>query len=170
MERWDKYFLDICNTVASNSKCLSRKIGAIIVRDKSIISTGYNGSPRGIPHCGSERFKVDADLRNTMIIIHSDRIMDKICPRRLMGFESGEGLEWCIASHAERNAIVNAARNGIKVKGAKMYMNCGIPCCECLKEIINVGIEEIICTNLEYYDRMTSFLLQNSGIKFRRFE
>jgi len=170
MERWDRYFLDICNVVAENSKCLSRKIGAIIVRDKSIISKGYNGPPRGVPHCGLERFNLDSDLNCTMVNMHSDKNISEICPRKLMGFHSGEGLEWCLASHAERNAIVNAARNGIRVKGTKIYMNCDIPCAECMKEIINAGIEEIICVDLVYYDRLSKFLLDNSKVKIRRFK
>jgi len=129
---WDRYYLNICNTVSENSKCLSRKIGAIIVKDKSIISTGYNGPPRGTAHCGEARWLKDPELRRAL----SERgytmgtTPDKIkstCPRKLLGHASGEGLEWCKASHAEANSIVNAAKMGISVDGCIMYMNCPIP-------------------------------------------
>jgi len=148
---WDEYYYNLCNAVASNSKCLSRKIGAIIVKDKSIISTGYNGPPRGIPQC---------DTRSGV---------DGVCPRKKYGFASGEGLELCIAGHAERNAIVNAARHGIAVKGSIMYMSCPIPCSPCLVEIINSGIEEIVVTELSYYDKMAEYLIKESNLKVRKY-
>jgi len=148
---WDEYYFNLCNAVASNSKCLARKIGAIIVKDKSIISTGYNGPPRGIPQC---------DNRSGA---------DGVCPRKALGYISGEGLELCIAGHAERNAIVNAARHGIAVKGSIMYMSCPIPCSPCLVEIINSGIEEIVCTKLSYYDMMGEYLIKNSELKIRTY-
>ena len=163
---WDKYFLNICNVVASNSKCLSRKVGAIIVQDKSIISTGYNGPPRGVPSC-SERFEID----DVFFELCKKKRPKKtnICPRRTLGFKSGEGLEYCVAGHAERNCIVNAAREGIKVKGSIMYMNCNIPCTPCLVEIINAGISEIVVTGMESYDKMANYLIENSGLEVRLF-
>lgn len=167
---WDSYFLKICEAVAENSKCLSRKIGAIIVDDHSIVSTGYNGPPRGVPHCGLERFYEDKRLRDTDVTLFADEIIDRICPRQLLGFKSGEGLEYCIASHAERNAIINAAKHGIKTNGTKLYMTCSIPCHECLKEIINAGIEEVICTSLDTYDEASAFLMENSELKIRTFK
>ena len=165
---WDTYFLDICNTVSTNSKCLSRKIGAIIVRDKSIISTGYNGPPRGVQSC-SERYKNDEKL---IQLINKEHIQPEAkdmntCPRYYLGFKSGEGLEWCVAGHAERNAIVNAAREGVSVKGAIMYMNCGRSCTPCLIEIINSGISEIVTIKSTYYDLMGEYLVRESGLKVR---
>ena len=166
---WDKYFLDICNVVASNSKCFSRKVGAIIVRDKSIVSTGFNGPPRSVSHC-NERYTNDEEL---MRELHKKCITvtdTSICPRRWLGYKSGEGLEWCIAGHGERNAIVNAARNGIAVKDTIMYMNCELPCSPCLIEIINAGISEIVVTNSKsYYDNMSQYLVDESGLKVRTY-
>jgi dCMP deaminase len=143
---WDKYFHKITEVVASNSKCLSRKIGAILVRDNVVICTGYNGPPRGVPHC------------------------EGVCPRRAKGYASGEGLHLCPAAHAERNCIAHAARLGITVKGATLYMNSQIPCKDCLSELINAGVAEVVCTSLEPYDEMSKFLLAHSDIRIRAFK
>lgn len=150
---WDKYFLDISNVVASNSKCLSRKIGAVIVRDKSVISVGYNGPPRGVPPCcqwpGNKSY---------------------ICPRKDRGYKSGEGLEFCPAAHGEANAVNNAARNGIMLLGATMYMNCSVPCKNCLTAIINSGISDIVVTGMEYYDTISEYIIKTSGLKVREYK
>lgn len=156
---WDDYFLRICNTVALNSKCLSRKIGAILVRDKKIFSSGYNGPPIGMSHC-NERYVHD-NLTNKG---YRPR---EICPRIMAGYKSGEGLHLCPAGHAERNAINNAASLGISTKGSKMYMNCGIPCKDCLIEIIKAEVEEVICTGLVYYDNLSRTILEDSGVKLK---
>lgn len=192
---WDKYYLDLCNTVATNSKCLSRKIGAIIVMDKSIISTGYNGPPRGIPFCGKrwnlddmyisklreryseETFKTsdiysrlkECGLGHVMPLPKNIVELETTCPRRVLGYKSGEGLDLCVAGHAERNSLINAARHGIAVKGAIMYMNCPIPCKDCLIEIINAGISEIVVSKLEYYDKISDYIVKESDIKIRVF-
>lgn len=163
--KWDKYFLDICNTVSLNSKCLSRKIGAIIVRDKSIISTGYNGPARGIPAC-SERYKIDKKLHVKLKDLSFNKT---ICPRRIMNFKSGKGMEWCVASHAERSSIINAAREGIKTKGATIYMNCPTPCTQCLIEIINSGIVEVVITEHKFYDLMSEYLITQSNLIIRTY-
>jgi dCMP deaminase len=183
---WDKYYFDLCNTVASNSKCLSRKIGAIVVMDKSIISTGYNGPPRGIPSCGERYIKdpmyIEA-LKNdyntvkepreffngSIEVPHLLNYIKTTCPRRVLGYKSGEGLEYCVAGHAERNALINAARHGIAVKGAIMYMNCPISCKDCMIEIINAGISEIVCTKLEFYDEAGKYISKESNLKIRQF-
>lgn len=174
MSSWDKYFYDLCVSIASNSKCLSRQVGAIIVRDKSIISTGYNGAPRGIPHCDNPDLWF---IRNENLCFRGIRTPLKPsdyriigCPRKVMGFKSGEGLEFCVAGHGERNSIVNAARLGIPVKGASMYMNCGIPCTPCFVEIINAGISELICTEISFYDEMSKYLAREAGIPIRTFD
>jgi len=162
----DKWFLDICNVVAQNSKCLSRKIGSIIVRDDRIISTGYNGPPKGVMHC-NKRYDYD---RNLIKALPEDHKIDyNVCPRYALGYKSGEGLEWCTAGHAERNSIVNAARLGVCTKGTKMYMSCPTPCSPCLIEIINAGIEEIIVTKISYYDKMAEWLIRNSGLEMRTY-
>ena len=184
---WDEYFFEMCKTVASNSKCLSRKIGAVIVKDKTIISTGYNGPPRNVRSC-DERWLVDKGLRDVAeftkkyaaqeinkglhpLFLEEDlNYIKGKCPRKILNLKSGQGLEWCIAGHAERNAIVNAAREGMpSLKNTKIYMSCGIPCTPCLVEIINAGINEIICTDFDFYDKSGQYLLKESGIKTRIF-
>jgi len=163
---WDKYYLSICEAVALNSKCLSRKIGAIIVLDKSIVSTGYNGPPRGVPDC-SKRYFLDRNLRDKGLNTIN---FETTCPRQAMGFKSGEGLEYCIAGHAERNALINAARHGIAVKDATMYMTCPIPCKDCLVEIINAGISEVVVTKLSLYDISSQYLCEYGNIKIREYD
>jgi len=171
LNKWDNYYFDICKTVAKNSSCLSRQIGAIMVYDKSIVSTGYNGPPRGVPMC-DKRWELDDAMcakagfeENTTTPEH----VQGVCPRYVseMGFASGEGLEWCVAGHAERNVLINAARAGIKTRNRKVYMDCGVPCTPCLVELINAGIEEIIITKFQYYDQSAQYLLENSNIKVR---
>lgn len=174
MSNWDNYFFEVCEAVGRNSKCLSRQIGSIIVKDKSIISTGYNGPSRGVPHC-SERYAIDKKLTKTLwtekkINVNDESFDPNICPRQHLGFPSGEGLEWCVAGHAERNALINAARHGIAVDECKLYLNTGTPCKDCLIEILNAGIIEIICAKMTYYDMMSLYLLETSGIAIREFE
>lgn len=171
-EKWDMYFYGLCEEVSKNSKCLSRKIGAILVKDKSILSSGYNGPPRNVPHCW-ERYNLDSNLYKLLTKngkTPSEDDINNICPRYIAGFKSGEGLEWCIAGHAERNVLINAARFGIATKNCKLYMTCGIPCTPCLVEIINAGVEEIIVTKIEYYDISAEYLLKNSDLKYRVYE
>jgi len=143
---WDRYFLTICSAVSLKSPCLSRQIGAILVFNNSLVSTGYNGPPRGIPHC-------EGDL----------------CPRRVKGFLSGEGMEHCPAQHAEENAVSNAARNGTSTIGCTLYLNTVVPCSKCFGTLINAGIAEIVCKELTLYDPHTNFLMSNSNIKVRTY-
>jgi len=175
-ERWDRYFHDICVAVSSKSPCLSRKIGAILVRDKSIVATGYNGPPRGVPHCGHERIVKDNILSDE---IHSHRDYGEIwgasdvkntCPRKLLGYESGEGLEWCPAQHAEANCVSNAARLGVSTIDAILYMNYIIPCKDCFGKLINAGIIEVVVDDARVYDKHTQYLIDNSNIKIREFK
>lgn len=171
LRKWDKYFYDLCNVIAGNSKCLSRTVGAVLVKDKSIVSTGYNGPPRGVPVC-NKRFLLDEEIQkeaDSKGLDYKECAKKDVCPRRLLGYKSGEGLEWCVAGHGERNALINAARMGIATFGAKLYMNCGIPCSACLVEIINAGISEIIVVDFNYYDRSSDYLLKQSGLKYRRY-
>jgi len=171
-EDWDEYFLDMCNTVSNNSKCLSRHYGALIVRDNSIISTGYNGPAKHVPHC-NVRHKYDYELLQKLK--GNDPNFDSLselttCPRYLLGAQSGEMLELCVAGHAERSSIVNAAKYGIAVNGADMYMNCAIPCTPCLVEIINAGIREIIVVEKKFYDYSGPYVLENSDLKCRTYK
>ena len=146
---WDSYFFNIAQMVAYRSNCMSRKIGAVLVREKVIICTGYNGPPRGTPHCSEH---------------YSD------CPRRIAGYGSGEGLEMCPAIHAEQNCIAQAARLGIEVKGASIYMTCEIPCKTCMGLLVNAGVSKIICKSTEPYDDITSFVLHHSNVNLRTFD
>ncbi len=158
-QKWDNRFFGVCNEIASWSSCLSRKIGAILVRDRTIISLGYNGPPRGIPHCGT-----------TYPIQHINKPIigdSSMCPRQRIGFKSGEGLHLCPAVHAEDNCISNAARTGVSTVGTTIYMSCGRPCKDCIKKIINAGIVEIVCATEESYDELSQWLLKESNVKMR---
>jgi len=167
---WDDYFHSICAAVASKSPCLSRKIGAVLVRDHSIISTGYNGPPRGVSHCGRLRNISDKILVDLMTDVTSQLTRDTECPRKILGYKSGTHMEICPAQHAEVNAISNASRLGVSVLGATLYMNCVIPCKDCFGTLINAGIAEIVVDDVEVYDVFTHYLIKNSSIKIRRFK
>ena len=143
--RWNSYFHSICVAVAGKSPCLSRKIGAILVRDKSIISTGYNGPARGFPHC---------EIR---------------CPRKVQGYASGEGLEHCPASHAEMNCIANAARIGASTVGSTLYMNSIIPCKFCMALLVNAGVTECVVESLTDYHEMSRAIAQSGNISLKTF-
>lgn len=169
--KWNEYFCELAHVVASNSKCFSRKIGAIIVLDNIVVSTGYNGPPRGVPPC-DERFGNDETLdiyaRKDYINPSPIDIVGK-CPRQVFGFQSGRGLHLCPATHAGANAIVSAARLGHSVAGATMYLTCGIPCKNCLGLIINAGISTVVCTSLQRYDKITKYILRNSELRIREY-
>jgi len=173
---WDDYFYNICLATAGNSKCLSRKIGAILVRDKRVISTGYNGPPEGVPRC-DERWKLDDHYLTVELgkLIQAGKVKEVSelrgkCPRLFMGFKSGEGLDWCVAGHAEENAILSAARLGIATKGTVMYMTCGIPCSKCLVKIINAGIHNLVVTSFSLYDISSEYLVKTAGLNVRLFD
>jgi len=144
--RWDTYFHSICCAVASKSPCLSRQIGAILVRDKSIVSTGFNGPARGYDHCEIQ------------------------CPRKVMGFKSGEGLVHCPAAHAEGNCVANAARIGASTINTTLYMNCIIPCKDCMILLVNAGIKEVVVDDIENYHEMSINIAKKGNIKIRKFE
>lgn len=154
---WDQYFHDLCVTVAKKSPCLSRQIGAILVRDKSIVATGYNGPPRGCDHC---------DRRITV-----QGIPQMKCPRKFWGYKSGEGLEHCPAVHAEMNAVIAAARIGASTLGSTLYMNCVIPCKQCMGILINAGVKEIVVDSTDNYDDLVDFLKSSDNYPIvRKFE
>ena len=143
------------------------------MRDKSIISTGYNGPPRRIPHCGSERCRSDKvllDAAKRGSISTCDEKWHNTCPRRLLGYKSSEGMEWCPAQHAEENAVSNAARIGASTIGTTLYLNSIVPCKNCFGTLINAGIVEIVVESITFYDSLTKFLYANSSIKIREFE
>ncbi len=141
---WDDYFLAIARMVALRSNCMKRKVAALIVRDRRIISTGYNGTPRGVTNCNEGG-----------------------CPRCNAFGQSGMGLGECFCSHAEENAIVQAAYHGVSIKGATIYTTFS-PCLICTKMIINSGLVEVIY-NAEYPLSGDSLkLLEEAGVAIRR--
>jgi len=168
MKPWDEYFLGICNQVAANSKCLSQQRGAILVRDRIIIATGYNGPPRGFRRC-PDRWRDPGDpLTNEIRKYREPKsgfvpIPSKTCPRRVLGFKSGERLDLCPAVHAEANCIAAAARAGVNVNHTIMYMNCQVPCKWCMGLIINAGISILVVTSLEPYDRLTLTMVRETS-------
>jgi dCMP deaminase len=92
------------------------------------------------------------------------------CPRKMLGAKSGERLDLCIAIHAEEDVILNCFESNRNPKGCKMYLTCGIPCMECLKKIIKVGISEVVVTSLDYYDNQSKYLIENSNFKIRLYD
>jgi dCMP deaminase len=170
---WDEYYYNVTLQVARNSKCLSRKIGAILVRDKVIVGTGYNGPPRGIPSCDL-RWLVDEDFTSRYkpedLSLDDYEQFENKCPRHVLDAASGELLEVCVASHAEENAILSCARGGISTNGTTMYMTCSIPCFKCLIKIINAGVSELVMTGTDVYDNNSVYLLNNSNVKLRLYD
>jgi dCMP deaminase len=116
---WEQYFMDIACLVARRSTCRRRQVGAIVVRDKRILATGYNGAPTGLPHC-----------------------LDIGCLREELGIASGERHELCRGLHAEQNVIIQAAYHGVCIKDATLYCT-NLPCSICSKMLINAGIRAI---------------------------
>jgi dCMP deaminase len=143
MERpsWDEYFMEMAMLTAKRSTCMRRNVGAVIVQDKHIIATGYNGAPKGIPHC--------AEIGG--------------CLREKMQIPSGERHELCRALHAEQNAIIQAATLAQSIEGASIYIT-NQPCVICAKMIINAGIKRIIVKE-GYPDKLAVDLLAEAGLK-----
>ena len=179
-KRWDTYFHTICVAVSSKSPCLSRQIGAILVRNNSVVSTGYNGPPRSFPHCKpapmyivDESYEVDPSKLEpgSIIKVNSNKPIEykAVCPRKAKGYRSGEGLLECPATHAEANCIANAARIGACTVGTTLYMNCIIPCKDCMSILINAGIREIVVDDIIPYHELSLDMAQAANIKLRRF-
>lgn len=136
---WHAYFMEIATIVAKRSTCLRRNVGAVIVKDKRILTTGYNGAPMGLGHC-----------------------LDLGCIREELGVESGSRHELCRGLHAEQNAIVQAAYHGVPIKGGDLYST-HLPCSICVKMILNAGITTIYYLE-GYPDDLATRLLEESGI------
>lgn len=136
---WDQYFMDITRLVATRSTCMRRQVGAILVKDRNILATGYNGVPSGISHCDATG-----------------------CLRERLRIPSGERHELCRGLHAEQNAIVQAARHGINIDGATLYCTT-MPCIICTKMIINAGIRAIVYGE-GYADELAREMITESGI------
>jgi dCMP deaminase len=140
----DKYFMDMAHLVSRRSTCLRRKVGAIVVKDKKILSTGYNGAPKGLRHCAEVG-----------------------CMREREGIKAGERHELCRGVHAEQNIIIQAAVFGVSIKDATLYTTYS-PCVLCAKMLINADIHEIVYGH-PYMDEMARAVLAESNIKLRKF-
>ena len=140
----DEYFMKMAYLVSSRSTCLRRSVGAIIVMDKRVLTTGYNGAPKGLPHCEETG-----------------------CLREQLKVPSGERHELCRGVHAEQNAIIQAAVFGVSVRGASIYIT-DSPCSVCAKMIINAGIVEVIYDH-EYPDKLAASFLEQSDVSVRVF-
>lgn len=139
----DDYFMEIARVVASRSTCLRRKAGALLVKDKRILSTGYNGVPKGLPHCE-----------------------DVGCPRE--NYASGTHHELCRAVHSEQNAIVQAAIHGVSIEGATLYCT-HQPCALCAKMLINAGIVRVVYYE-DYPDMGSLDFFNQAGIAVVKLE
>ena len=143
---WDEYFMGIARMVAMRSNCVKRKVAAVIVKDKRIISTGYNGTPRGVKNCNEGG-----------------------CPRCNSFGSQGTDLAECVCSHAEENAITQAAYHGVNIKHASLYTTYS-PCLMCTKMIINSGIQEVVY-NVEYsLDSLPLGLLHEAKVGVRQLQ
>lgn len=136
---WDRYFFEIAQVVASRSTCLRRRVGALLVLDKRILATGYNGAPASLAHCA-----------------------DTGCLREKLGVPAGERHELCRGLHAEQNAIIQAAVHGVAIEGASLYCT-HFPCVVCAKMLINAKIRQIYVAE-SYPDELSRELLNEAGV------
>jgi dCMP deaminase len=141
----DMYFMSMAELVATRSTCLRRHVGAVIVKEKRVLTTGYNGAPRGLRHCEEVG-----------------------CVRQQNHIESGTRHELCRGVHAEQNAVIQGAYFGVSIKGASVYTT-NFPCVLCAKILLNAGIEEIVYLD-NYVDELSKTILDEAGIKVRRYE
>jgi len=142
---FDEYFMEIAKIVAKRSTCTRRQVGAVMVKENHILSTGYNGVPKGFKHC------------------------DEIgCIREKLEIPEGERHELCMGLHAEQNAIIQAAVFGVSIKNATLYVT-HFPCSVCSKMLVNAEIKEIVYLN-DYPDELSKEILKESNIKVRRFQ
>ena len=137
---WESYFMELALIAAKRSTCLRRQMGAVMVRDRRVLSTGYNGPPRGLAHCSETG-----------------------CLREQMGIPSGERAELCRAVHAEQNAIVQACQAGVSLEGAELFVT-HFPCVVCAKMLINAGIKKITYTQA-YPDELSAQMLGEAGME-----
>lgn len=137
---WDEYFIELAELVCKRSTCLRRKVGAVLVKNKHILSTGYNGAPKGITHCDTAG-----------------------CLREKLGIPSGQRHELCRGLHAEQNAILQAAIYGVSLDNATLYCTTQ-PCFICAKMIINAGIKKVIIKG-KYPDKEAADFFKKAKIK-----
>ena len=140
---WDEYFLEVANLVSKMATCLRRRVGAVLVKDKKILATGYNGAPSGLKHC-----------------------IEIGCLREKLSIPSGQRHELCRGLHAEQNVLLQAALHGTSTKGSVLYIT-NQPCVICAKMLINAGIIEIIISG-EYPDKLANDFLKEAKIKVRK--
>ncbi|MFZ3209601.1 MAG: cytidine/deoxycytidylate deaminase family protein [Geobacteraceae bacterium] len=141
---WDEYFMEITHLVARRSTCLRRQVGAVVVKEKNILATGYNGAPSGVAHC-----------------------LDVGCLREKLHIPSGERHELCRGLHAEQNAVIQAAKHGISIDGAILYCTT-MPCIICSKILINAGIRRVVYAE-GYADQLAAEMIQESGVQVEKF-
>jgi dCMP deaminase len=141
---WDQYFMDITRLVSTRSSCLRRQVGALLVKERNILATGYNGVPSGISHCDSTG-----------------------CLREQLNVPSGERHELCRGLHAEQNAIIQAARHGVNIDGATLYCTT-MPCIICTKMIINAGIVRVVYAE-GYADELAREMISEALIEIEHF-
>jgi dCMP deaminase len=141
---WDEYFMAIAEQVATRSTCMRRKVGAVLVVDRRLLATGYNGAPSGVPHCAEAG-----------------------CLREQMAVPSGQRHELCRGLHAEQNAIIQAAKHGVPIDGATLYTT-HHPCSMCAKVAINAGIRRIVCRH-DYPDDLGKTLLAQGQVQMEVF-
>jgi dCMP deaminase len=139
---WDHYFMQIASVIASRSTCMRRKVGALLVINKRILSTGYNGAPSGLSHC-----------------------LEVGCLREQMNVPSGERHELCRGLHAEQNAIIQAAVHGVAIKGASLYST-HYPCSLCAKMLVNAGVKSLVLAE-NYPDALAKDLFAEAGIEVK---
>ncbi len=140
---WDDYFMEIARIVRTRSTCTRRQVGAIAVKDKRILTTGYNGAPAGLPHCSEVG-----------------------CLRAEMNVPSGQRHELCRGLHAEQNTIIQAAVYGTIIKGATFYVT-HQPCVVCAKMLINAGIERLVILD-DYPDKLAEEMLKQAAIRVEK--
>jgi dCMP deaminase len=148
-KEWDLFFMNIAKLVSGLSKCSSRKVGAILVKDKDIVSMGFNGAPAGSNLCQSSG----------------------TCPRKKLGIPSGQRLDLCPAQHSESNCVNRAAKKGAATNESTLYCFCGIPCKSCAGTIINAGIKRVVCVETEKdYDDMAVNLLGTANVDIKKYK
>jgi dCMP deaminase len=140
---WEEYFMEITRLVAKRATCLRRQVGAVLVMDKRLLATGYNGAPSGLAHC-----------------------LEVGCLREERQIPSGERHELCRGLHAEQNVIIQAAFHGIRIQGSTLYCT-NLPCAICTKMLINAGIKEVIYEG-GYGDTLSREMLLEAGIPVRQ--
>ena len=142
---WDEYFMRIAFEVATRSTCMRRKVGCVLARSKRILATGYNGVPRGLPHCEEAG-----------------------CIRERNGVPSGQRHELCRGLHAEMNAFLQAAIHGVSVDGSELYSTTH-PCVLCTKMLIQAGVRRVIAAE-GYPDDLSADMLNEAGVEVERID